>query len=473
MRWITTLLLACACLTVLHACGGTGDNAGPASPKPRLWDSTTTPPAAAASPAPASSRLATSRGPFPGPLVAEVNREPVVRVRVQTNVNQLAIVRHGAIRVTGPLNRGTKAYRYSTPATITRDSAPGSSGGVSGGGGAWVIRDAAGQSVRWQLPELLIEADDGGVIDLGEKAYPRRLVLTPRTDKAGTETGNFDAVNHVPMETYLAGVIERELYGSWPLDTFKAQAVAARSYALWEMTIAGHRHYDLESTTASQAYIGKAKNPRAVTAVAETRGQCLTFAGRVVPAFYSSSSGGLGQDAVIAFPNRVEDIAPLRAREHGAWDKASPQYRWGPVVRDSATLARRIAAWGRDRPDPIMQLGKIAAIEVAARNRVGRPSAWAVTDTNGKRYTVSCEWFRNACNDTDNGRLPMEKGKRLLSSHFDVAVVGNTVRFTQGRGYGHGVGLSQWGAHGMAEAGHKYTAILQFYYPGAAVQKLY
>ena len=239
------------------------------------------------------------------------------------------------------------------------------------------------------------------------------------------------------------------------------------------MTIASHRHYDLESTTASQAYIGKARNARAVTAVAQTRGQCLTFAGRVVPAFYSSSTGGLGQDAVLAFPNRVEDIAPLRAREHGAWDKASPQYRWGPVVRDRAALARRIAAWGRDKPHPVSRLKSISRIEVAARNRVGRPASWAVTDADGQRYTLACEWFRNAGNDTDNGRLPLEKGQRLLSSHFDAAVVGNTVRFTQGRGYGHGVGLSQWGARGMAEAGHAYTAILQFYYPGAAVQKLY
>ncbi|MEM7627568.1 MAG: SpoIID/LytB domain-containing protein, partial [Planctomycetota bacterium] len=418
---------------------------------------------------PISPKSRSADGPFPGPPVSQVNREPAIRVRVQTNVDHVEIVRRGAIRVTGPLGRGAKVYRYSTPAKITREAGA----GAEASGGAWVIRDATGRSVRWRLPELLIETDDRGAIDLGEKAYPRRLVLTPRTDDANAETGRFDVVNHVPMETYLAGVIERELYGNWPLETFKAQAVAARSYALWEMTIARHRHYDLESTTASQAYIGKAKNPRAVTAVAETRGQCLTYAGRVVPAFYSSSSGGLGQDAVIAFPNRVEDIAPLRAREHGAWDKASPQYRWGPVVRDNAELSRRIAAWGRDKPHPVAQLERIARIEVAARNRVGRPAAWLVTDTSGRRYTISCEWFRNACNDTDNGRLPLERGQRLLSSHLDVDVVGDTVRFSQGRGYGHGVGMSQWGAQAMAQAGHPYTAILQFYYPGAAVQKLY
>lgn len=445
---------------LLTACGGTGDGSAKPPASPSLWN---TPSAQAAAPAPAAaSSQASRRGPYPGPPAAQVSREPAIRVRVQTNVAEINLEGHGAVRVAGPRGGANpKVYRYNTPATITRAD------------GAWVIRDATGQRVRWRLPSLLIEADDGGVLDLGEKSYPRRLVLTPRTNSDQKETGRFDTVNHVPLEKYLAGVIERELYGSWPLETFKAQAVAARSYALWEMTIAPGRHYDLESSTASQAYIGEASNPRAVRAVEETRGECLTFRGRVVPAFYSSSTGGLGQDAVLAFPNRVEDITPLRAREHGAWDKDSPQYRWGPVDRDPATLSRRIAAWGRDFKHPVAELGRIAQIEVAARNRVGRPSAWAVTDAAGNRYVLPCEQFRNACNDTDNGRLPMDKTKRLLSSHLENVTVGTAVRFTQGRGYGHGVGMSQWGARTMGQAGHKHTAILQFYYPGAAVQKLY
>ena len=457
MRRIATLLILAFLCAAPLGCGGPANPPATGSAPP-LW---VTNPGASASPKPPTAAKPRAKGPFPGPRIDRVTREPAIRVRVRSNVDAIEIVGRGAIRVAGSTKPTDKSYRYATPARVARE------------GEAWVIRDARGQTVRWPLARLLVEDNGGGVLDLGETKYPRRLVLTPRTDKDQRETGRFDAVNHVPLETYLAGVIEKELYANWPPETFRAQAVAARSYALWEMTIARHRHYDLESTTASQAYIGNASNPRAVEAVAHTRGQCLAYAGRVVPAFYSSSAGGLGQDAVLAFPNRVEDIPPLRGRVHGGWDQESPRYRWGPVTRNQAQLARRIAAWGRDRHHPVGALRSISHVAVAARNGVGRPAAWAVTDTSGKRYVIACEGFRNACNHTVGGKLPVSKQQRLYSSHFVVSVGGGSVRFSEGRGYGHGVGMSQWGARTMAKAGHPYRAILEFYYPDAAVQKLY
>ena len=176
------------------------------------------------------------------------------------------------------------------------------------------------------------------------------------------------------------------MYANCTLESFKAQAVAARSYAFWEMTIGRRRHYDLESTTASQVYGGKASNTTAIQAVRATRGQVIAYEGRVVPAFFSSSTGGLGQDALVAFPTRVEDIAPLRAREHGAWDRDSPTYRWGPIVRDTATLSRRIAAWGLRRKHAAEKLGPLQSIEVAARNRVGRPAQFALVEPGAAAF---------------------------------------------------------------------------------------
>jgi len=465
---LTVLALAAG----LSGCGGTGEPSSPTTPTARTWDRTgLTPSSSRASPPPAATHL--GGGPYPGPRVENIPREPALRVRVQTKAESLTIdaVRGNyegtsggestAVRVTGPRASGAKVYRYALPLSITlRD-------------GAWVLRDAAGKGVRWRLPELLIECDDGEALQLGDRRYPRRLVLTPRQDAASSGVGWFDVVNHVPLETYLPGVIERELYASWPLQTFKAQAVAARSYALWEMTIGRGRHFDLESTTASQVYGGKASNPAALDAVRATRGQVIIFEGRVVPAFFSSSTGGLGQDALVAFPNRVDDIAPLRAREHGAWDQASPTYRWGPITRDRATLSRRIAGWGKRQKHAAAKLGPLQRIEVAARNRVGRPAQYVLTDTSGQRILLGCEMLRNASNFTREGEIPLDNQQKLRSSHFDVAVSGGQVRFVNGRGHGHGVGLSQWGARAMAEAGHGYAAILRFYYPGAQVQAIY
>lgn len=449
----------------LTACGGTADPSTPTTPAARTWDRTGLTPASPSRPAPSPAATHLGGGPYPGPSVERITREPALRVRVQTKSEALTIDaipgESTAVRVTGPRASGAKVYRYTLPLSITlRD-------------GAWALRDAAGKGVRWRLPELLIECDDGEALQIGDRRYPRRLVLTPRQDAAANGNGLFDVVNHVPLETYLPGVIERELYANWPMETFKAQAVAARSYALWEMTIGSGRHYDLESTTASQVYGGKASNRTALQAVQATRGQVIVYEGRVVPAFFSSSTGGLGQDALVAFPNRVDDIAPLRAREHGAWDRASPTYRWGPIARDQATLSRRIAAWGKRRSHAVVALGSLQRIEVAARNRVGRPAQYALIDASGRRFLIGCEMLRNACNFTREGEIPLENKQKLLSSHFDVAVSGGQVRFTTGRGHGHGVGMSQWGAQAMAEAGHGYAAILGFYYPGARLQAIY
>ncbi|MEM9420416.1 MAG: SpoIID/LytB domain-containing protein [Planctomycetota bacterium] len=461
---IMNALAVLALVAWLSACGGTGEPSTPNKQPTRTWDRTgLTPSTSKSSMIPASEH--TGGGPWPGPRLDQITREPAIRVRVQTKSSTLTIGKvpgeSTAVRATGPRSSGAKVYRYKLPMTVTlRD-------------GAWVLRDAAGKAVRWRLTSLLIECDDGSSLKLGDKSYPRRLVLTPRqaTDTQGA--GLFDVVNHVPLETYLPGVIERELYGNWQLETFKAQAVAARSYALWEMTVASGRHYDLESTTASQVYGGEASNRTALQAVLATRGQVIAYEGKVVPAFFSSSTGGLGQDALVAFPNRVEDIAPLRAREHGAWDHASPTYRWGPIVRDRATLSKRIGEWGKRNKHSVQGMGTLQSVRVAARNRVGRPAQYLLTDTSGKSFRIGCEFFRNACNFTRDGEIPLESKQKLLSSHVDMAVSSTQVRVTNGRGHGHGVGMSQWGAQAMAKAGHGYAAILGFYYPGARVQQIY
>ncbi len=476
MRWIASLLIIFTGGFSL-GCGNGGDaersGAGPApawrtTPAPRNAPRNAVPNAPRTAPAPpptasAEHRVNTGRGPYLGPLTRRITAEPAIRVRVRTSVAELELTHRGPLRVAAAATTDPKqVHRYTAPLRVRRVNE------------TWEVRDAAGRVVRWPTPRLLIECDGGEAIEVGEQAYPNRLVLVPDVNaRTGNETGLIDAINHVPLETYLAGVIEKELYASWPLEAFKAQAVAARSYALWEMTIASDRAYDLESTVASQAYIGRARNAKSVEAVQATRGECLTYRGRVLPAFYSSSTGGLGQDATLAFPDRVEELPPLQAREHGAWDKDSPQWRWGPVDREVATLSRRVAGWGKARGHPVAELGQIAGVRIAARNRVGRPSVFEVRDTAGRRFTLACEAFRNACNHTLNGKLPLPRGDRLLSSHVQPQVIGGTVRFAVGRGFGHGVGMSQWGARTMAAAGHGYTSILGFYYPGATVQQLY
>jgi stage II sporulation protein D len=129
--------------------------------------------------------------------------------------------------------------------------------------------------------------------------------------------------------------------------------------------------------------------------------------------------------------------------------------------------------WGRSNGHAVRGLDGLTAIEVSGRNSVGRPTHFTLTDRAGRRFALRCEPFRFACNYTGGRATALGKSQRLLSSFVRPSVNGGTVRFTDGRGYGHGVGMCQWGAQGMARAGHNHPAILKQYYPGAQVSRLY
>ena len=279
-------------------------------------------------------------------------------------------------------------------------------------------------------------------------------------------------VNHVQLERYLPGVLDRELYSHWHPQTYQSQAIAARSYAAARLARTQRRHFDLEATQASQVYGGTTGNRKALLAVRETRGMVLTYSETVVPAYYSSCSGGAGQDAVVAFPD-APDMAPLRGRDHGVWGQDCPLFRWGPIKRDRGRLSRRLAAWGRHNAHPIGDLKHIGAIDIAARNSVQRPTKFRIRDAQGDMYELGPEFFRYAVNFRGPGAPPLSAKAKLPSSHVSAVVDGQQVRFVDGRGFGHGVGMDQFGAEAMARRGHTAPAILSFYYPQSQLVQAY
>jgi len=330
--------------------------------------------------------------------------------------------------------------------------------------GGYRVTDGTGFTHTVAGATLVIKPISIDMLAVSGTQYPGILKLHLRS------AGQFDVINEVSIEQYLPGVLQRELYSHWRLEAFKAQAVAARSYAIAQLDRSRHRHYDMESTQASQAYVGRASNPKTYRAVQETWGEVLTYRGQIVTAYYSSATGGLGQDAAIAFPNG-EDIPPLRGRQQGDWGRDSPYYRWGPITRDLATYTRRIAAWGRSRQHPVGDLRSLRAINITARNAVGRPAQFTLVDARGRSFTLNPEEFRVASNYA--GGESVSRSDRLRSAHVDVAVVGDAVRFTHGRGFGHGVGMGQYGAQAMAEQGIDYRTILAFYYPESLIEQWY
>lgn len=393
-----------------------------------------------------------------GPRLAEIPADPVVRVRIGTGSRTVELGERQSL-IVGPPQRADMALTFTGPITITRQA------------DTFTITPAQGQAMQWQVSSLFVRTATGSTIKVGASQYPGLVYLHARDVPVG-ELPMFDVINHARMDDYLPGVLTKELYANWHPTTFHAQAIAARSYALHERWRNQNKHFDMESGTASQAYVGLASNAKARDAVRDTAGQALTYGGHVFAAYYSSSTGGTGQDAAIAFP-RGAAIEPLRGRDQGNWEVGTPHYRWGPITRDRAALARRIAAWGAANWHAVAGLKDIAAISVTSTNAAGRPGGFRLTTSSGTTFDLSAEQFRFACNYQADNLPALQSGSALKSSHVTIRVTEGHVIFVEGRGYGHGVGMSQYGAQSMALRGHTAEQILDFYYPGADIRKVY
>ena len=393
--------------------------------------------------------------PLRGPRVRTLDAEPEIRVRLRRVSGSITLEAAGALEL-GPPGAHWDKHRRRVPGPVRIERRE----------GAYLIRPARGDGLRWGLGRLRVQAAGGGPVSLGEARYPGRLRLVAPTTGGEPAAERFDLVNHVAIERYLPGVIAKELYGSWDPAAFRAQAIAARSYALAEAHAHEQRHYDLTSTTASQVYGGLTDNDRARDAARATRGEVLSYGGRVVPAYYSSTCGGTGQDAAAAFPTGL-DIPPLRGQSGRTWCRASSRYRWGPIDRPREALSSRLRAWGRANRHPVAAMGGLRTVTVSRQSSAGRPAVFTLVDEADHRYPMRCEAFRQACNHQ------ISSSQRLPSSHVRVRVGAATVRFEDGRGFGHGVGLCQFGAQGMAKAGDGHRQILARFYPGASVRPAY
>lgn len=305
------------------------------------------------------------------------------------------------------------------------------------------------------------------------KQYPGTLRLFARTDLDPDSPSPFafDLVNHVPIETYLPGVLSGELYKTWHVQTHAAQSIAARSFAATEAAIfATRRHYDVSNTAASQMYVG-AGHSKSIEAVKMTRGVMLRYEGLLVSGYYSSCCGGVAACAMDAIgSNAVNNVAPLQGRSGTDVCVGTPRYQW---KTDTAIdlLSRRVNVFAQEKRNAALQaLVRLADIAVTDRNANGRARQITLTDTRGRMAVVSAEDFRRAANYSGQGLNPPDKP--LLSSNLSASFSRAAVTF-EGFGFGHGVGLCQYGAEAQAKAGTDHRDIVKWYYPGAELFAAY
>ncbi len=336
--------------------------------------------------------------------------------------------------------------------------------------------------------------------------------------------GNMTVVNILGFEDYIKGVVPHEMSNSWPIEALKAQAVAARSYALSLGTKHSGDHFDICDNTHCQAYSGQTKaGSNSDAAVEQTTGQVAVYNGRLAQTCYYSSNGGASESSSTvwggnqaAHPYLVGKVDPYEA-------SANVNNDWTRSLT-SDVLAARLKAKGCDVG------GGVASIAVTSLTDSGNPKMVTFTGSNGKRFSLNSRevvgmlGLRSYRYGFDTAAAPEPSGPELsvngkpvdsISGLYAVDGAGNVVPVGEnayvitgggaiqpigqgtdgsngsggsgglgalssttgnngvftfiGKGWGHNVGMSQWGAYAMAKQGYTYLSILQFYYTGITV----
>lgn len=308
-----------------------------------------------------------------------------------------------------------------------------------------------------------------GQLRLNDHSYRGQYRLLPLDGSAAAN--KFDVINDVELDDYLKSVLSKELYANWQEETYKAQAVAARTYALYEKySRSEDRTFDLYADVRSQAYGGMdSETPKSRKAVEETAGIVLATGAdgneRIFKAYFSSTCGGVTQASTVF---NEPPLQPLSEQYVGTLCSASPKYTWGPIVVGKDELSQRIKKWFANRQRTPAPALPIRAIDIEIRNRFGRPMRFGIIDAKGMRFSLMAEELRWAVNtDTpENQKMPSSFVENIINDYDKIHFIG-------GRGFGHGVGLCQYCAEARAKAGMRHEDILLAAYPGARLLRAY
>ena len=259
------------------------------------------------------------------------------------------------------------------------------------------------------------------------------------------ETG---VISKIPIEEYIVGVVAGEMPVDFEMEALKAQSVAARSYVMIQMERNIDKEYDVVDTVTNQVYLDKEKLMsvwkdqytekinKIKTAVLETMGEYISYDGKVAEAMFFSTSPGLTENSEEVFTNKV---AYLRSVE-STFDEISPVY----ITNKTFTLKEFYNLLNLEYSDTLN-------IEITSKTSTGRIKKIKIND---KELT--------------SGYVMSKLG--LRSTYFEI-IKEDTKIIVKNKGYGHGVGLSQYGAQGMAKAGYNYQDILKHYYTGIEIKK--
>ncbi len=303
-------------------------------------------------------------------------------------------------------------------------------------GRVYVDQDRLGQKIRFR------SSHGTDVLKCRGMGYRGDLVVIAAEDK-------LTVINETGIDDYLAGVLPREVVMSWHEEALKVQAVASRTYLASHLGSHNKQGFDLCSDVHCQVYGGVAKeHPRTTEAVASTKGEILVYGGKPIGAFFHSNCGGSTEEISHVWGPVDQPFLPRKKCNFGT---ADPRYNWKisfsfPEILEA--LIKKTDVKGT----------QLKSLKIKKKSLSGRAEKITVVTDQGS-FDLKGNSFRIAMHP-----------ERIRSTLFtSVTRHGNAYEF-EGRGWGHGVGMCQWGAKGQAERGILYREILDFYYPNSHLE---
>lgn len=363
-----------------------------------------------------------------------------------------------------------------------------------------LLIDAEKKQAYPQWKALTKNQNGVAVLDLGDRQYRGRIEIG-RYGKS-----SLTAVNILYVESYLYGVVSSEMPSTWPKEAQKAQAVCARSFALTKTKYSADSNlsspYQLDDTTSSQVYGGyTAETNTSKNAVDATAGEVILYQGKIIPAYFFSTSGG-----------RTEDGSDVWGGNAPYLKGVADPYEYNPekepwiVTHTASGLASKLSGYRlgvgnieKIYPAITTASGRVYQLRILGSSGTSAIQAGAIREVLGLYSTKfkiieygdtpdlvsACSAFKKCEVQIGNSYIlsadGVEKapdlsqyivqGKDNLNNYPAEAPDNRSTYYFAGMGYGHGVGMSQSGALGMAKEGFRYQKILEYYYTGCKVGK--
>jgi stage II sporulation protein D len=379
----------------------------------------------------------------------DIEPELWIRVLLLNDTKACTLMTHSSFTVVDPQTQATEAHfnKLNVPANVTISA------------GRIFIADQPFSS-----KQIIILPDEPHIFNLNGDDYRGKLkiILNPDGD-------SFDAVNLVPPEPYLAGVVGAEMPDYWEPAALQAQAIAARTYCFYIKKRFGiNRTWDVRKTAANQVYLGvSAESAQIWDTISRTQGQVLVCkqingSRQLFPAYYSSTCGGHTENSKNVFGDSFEPLIGVPCPY--CKNVAKPAFFFWPMAQfDKSSVTNKLLK----KYPKLKQLGEITNIGIDKQSNYGKFSRLTLVKllgSKGKSDFLRAEDLRLTIDPT---------GRKLRSTICRIISMGDKWAFLSGRGYGHGVGMCQCGAQAIARQGKTAEQILFYYYPNSKIVRVY